>query len=452
MVGRDAARLARVGLAAMEHRGIRSRVVDLDGAAVGHVRLPIVGVDDGHDQPVVRGPWTVGFVGEVLDFRERRPGAECDVDLVADTWADEGAPGFRGFDGFWSVVAHDSRDGSMHVLVDYLAQKPMYVRERLPWDGSDFTAVASEPDALVAMGPVELDRVYLSSAVKWGYCPETWRTPYSCVRRMLPGEHAVVQAGRPVELSTVDPLVPTRMEYDELRREIVAAVRRRVESSDVPVACLVSGGLDSAIVHTLARRFGDVRSYHVENGELEQCMRVAPDAELLRCDDTSLSRALGYMQEPVDLGSLVPQAALSDAVGRAGGERVCLTGDGADELFSGYGRAHRYDSQASDVWHELVGWHLPRLDRVMMRNRIEVRSPFLARRVAGAALMIPYSARMGKKVLRDLFRGDLPDGVADVLKRPLKTMSVEDDREARSRELVKMFTRSLEDGGMLCRG
>jgi asparagine synthetase B (glutamine-hydrolysing) len=88
----------------------------------------------------------------------------------------------------------------------------------------------------------------------------------------------------------------------------------------------------------------------------------------------------------------------------------------------------------------------------MMRNRIEVRSPFLARRVAGAALAVPYSARMGKKVLRDMFRGDLPAGVADVLKRPLKTRSVEDDREARSRELVRMFIKNLEDKGAICHG
>jgi asparagine synthetase B (glutamine-hydrolysing) len=123
---------------------------------------------------------------------------------------------------------------------------------------------------------------------------------------------------------------------------------------------------------------------------------------------------------------------------------VCLTGDGADEFFGGYGRSQRYDSQASDVWHELVCWHLPRLDRVMMRNRIEVRSPFLARRVAGMALALPRRLRTDKAVLRDLFRNDLPPGVADVPKRPLRMANVEADREGWSLQLIEEFRKRVE--------
>lgn len=427
----------------LSHRGIRSSVTELGGASVGHVRLPIVGVGEDHDQPVRRGPWTVAFVGEILDFRERDPLAECDVDLVADAWSESGPEGFRELDGFWSVVAHDARDGTVHCLVDYLSQKPLYLRT----DGG-LSAVASEPDALLDLGPVVLDRVYLGAVVRYGYCQETWRTPYEGVRRMTPGEYAVLGPEGLRSLRRVDVLDPVRGSDDDLRREVEAAVRRRVTSSDVSVACLLSGGLDSSIAYVLGSRHGDLRAFHAENGEREVCVRVTNRFEDVALSTMDLPTALSYHQEPIDLGSLVPQAALSDAVGRTG-TRVCLTGDGADEVFGGYGRSLRYDSQASDVWHELVAWHLPRLDRVMMRNLVEVRSPFLARRVVRIGLGLPWSDRRDKSSLRRVFRGELPAGVADVVKRPLRTIEVESDRERRSRNLVDLFTK--EHGEMTCR-
>lgn len=424
----------RSALDKIYHRGIRHRIVEVRGGVIGHVRLPIVGLDDANDQPVRRGPWTIAFVGEVLDFREVRPGLDCDVDLVADSWADNGPAALVRNDGFWHVVAHDERDGSLHVLTDYLAQKPAYVRV-------DARAVASEPDALVTMGPTTPDEIYLSSVVKWGYCPETWRTPYREIRKTLPGEYTVIRQDGFIEWAVVDELEPAPASPDELKVLIDAAVRRRVQSADVPVAALVSGGLDSSIAYTVAKRYRDLDPVmHYPNGEGDQFSAITegdPHAYVLGKRNVLLDEALDFMQEPVDLGSLVPQVALSDAIGDRAD--VCLTGDGADELFGGYGRAGRYDSQMSDVYHELVAWHLPRLDRVMMRNRIEVRTPFLARSVAGAALALPRAARTGKSILRDLYRRDLPRAVLDAPKRPLRTEIVERNRETMSRALVDRF-------------
>lgn len=435
-VGEESGRLVREALTRMMHRGIRSSVVDLPGGcSMGHVRLPIVGVGEENDQPVREGRWTLAFVGEVLDFRSYTSDS-CDVGLVARTWASEGPGGFRSFDGFWSVVAWDGEE--LHAMVDYLSQKPLYVRE-------DVGLVASEPAVAASVAPVTIDPIYLSAVVKWGYCPETWRTPYREVRRMRPGEHVVLRIGGRASWRVVDELagVQSSSPEQDLRGSVEEAVRLRIQSSDVPVACLLSGGLDSSIVRLLAGRYGDVRSYHVENGELDRCLRVDPAAQVvgeIEWDPTT-SEQLDWMQEPIDLGSLVPQMKLSRTVANLGGERVCLTGDGADEFLGGYGRAERYDSQASDVWHELVAWHLPKLDRIMMRNRIEVRSPFLARRVAGLCLGLPRDLRIRKSILRSAFRGSIPEDILERPKVPLRTESVGGDREGRSITLVKEFVK-----------
>lgn len=433
----------------VDHRGVRSQTMSHSGGVVHHARLPIVGTDAQYDQPVRRvasgREWLIAFVGEILDFRERHPKMQCDTELVTRAWLQRGPRGLVDYDGFWSVAAL-SDDRTLHLLTDYLGQKPIYYRQ-------DVRVAASEPDAVAALAPVTPDEVYLSACIKWGYCPEVERTPYREVKRTLPGEHVVILPDGEVKRWIVDPLEPAPMDRDELKREIEDAVRRRVLSSDVPVACLLSGGLDSSIVYTLARRYGNPRAYYVagESLDLEEAAAVSAVAgkdkvtEAYDYRTVKSSEALEIMQEPIDLGSLVPQVVLSRAVS----ETVCLTGDGADEAFGGYGRSERYDSQYSDLLQELPCWHLPRLDRVMMRNRTEVRSPFLARRVVRGALALPWSHRKDKLLLRHMFRDDLPPGIAFRKKKPLRTSAVETNREENSRLLVEMFRRRVwpEDRG-----
>jgi len=426
------------GLAAMTHRGIRATIRSSKCGQIGHVRLPIVGLDHEYDQPVAVGSnMLLAFVGEILDFRDQDFTAACDLQTAIRLWEARGPRGFSERDGFWSVVVVDDVKERICILCDYLAQKPLYYR-------TDAPLVASEPVALLQNAlPTSIDEIYMAAVVKWGYCPDVQRTPYQEIKKVLPGECVTIGLSGVLDRWIADPLVPIPMAPLEIKAEIENAVHRRVTSSDVPVAVLVSGGLDSSIVYTLAKRYGDVVPYYAydEHDASEQlavsAVTKGRDVKVVKWSSVDLEDALKIMQEPVDLGSLVPQVALSRVIA----ERVCLTGDGADELFGGYGRATRYDSQASDIWHELIAWHLPRLDRVMMRSKIEVRSPFLARRVVAGALSQPWSVRRDKRLLRDLYRDDLPPTLSERPKKPLRTRRVEESREEHSLELVNMFRR-----------
>lgn len=389
-----------------------------------------MGLGPEHDQPFEKEGWIAAFTGEILDFKYSHLDAQSDLEVLKDLWHPIGGPSLQQRDGFWSIGGIEPTSGSLYVLGDYLAQKPTYYR-------TDPPSAASELAPLLALAPTTLDEIYLAAVIKWGYCPETQRTPYQEIKRVLPGERILMSQKGYVRPRIVDPLLPEPHAAGVLKSSIEKATRLRVESSDVPVAALVSGGLDSSIVYTLAKRWRDIAVFHVENGEFDSVEKlVGDDYRPIVMEGVTLDHALDYMEEPIDLGSLIPQVALSDAMGDR--YSVCLTGDGADEFFGGYGRSMRYDSQYSDVFQELVAWHLPRLDRVMMRNRIEVRSPFLSRWVAGKALARPWNQRQDKYALREIFRPEL-GSIVDTPKRPLRTSEVETGREERSIELVQML-------------
>lgn len=394
-------------LSGMAYRGLPDRVSyhSQDNIHIGHVRLPIVDLTSAGDQPARIGD-NVGFlVGEVFNFKEFSQ-ANTDTKAALEIFLAEGLDGFHKLDGFWSFIT--VHGGKLFACTDYLGQKPIYYR-------TDRKAIASEPAALLAYGECDWDETFFSNIKKWGYDP-TGRTPWEQIKQ-LPAGH-VWWDGQ---------ILPywnwKRVDSIEVKEAIIEATKNRL-LGDLPIACLLSGGLDSSIVFALCKQLGaDIQSFHVENDEADFARMVDPDTKCLELGGLAYGEAIRYHQSPVDLGSVHPQAILAQAVAKEG-FRVVLTGDGADELFGGYDRNKKYDSQGSDTFVELPYYHLPRLDRLMMRHTIELRTPFLAPRVVKAALNLPHYQRLDKAPLKKAFADILPYAIVSREKKALKTLRV----------------------------
>lgn len=369
---------------------------------IAHTRLPIVNLEA--KQPAEYNSHIGFLVGEIFNFKEIYPNAETDTLAITRSYFDKGLSSFHEFDGFWTFITIDR--GELVVVNDYLSQKPVYYR-------TDILAIASEPDALLEYGPVDWDETFASNIRKWGYDP-TGRTAWKQIRQLPPGcfwKNGVIQ-----EYWDWD-----AVKNMDLRQGLFKATANRL-LGDRPVACLLSGGLDSSLVFKICKDLGqEITSFHVENSEEQFAKLVDPETKPLKLDGLSYDQSLIQHQSPVDLGSVHPQAILGQAV-KAAGYHVVLTGDGADELFGGYDRASKYDSQASDVFSELPYYHLPRLDRLMMRNTVELRTPFLAPWIVKAALALPYSSRIGKSILRKTFGDLLPKEILERPKLPLRIL------------------------------
>jgi len=420
-------------LAGMHYRGLpgRSNVTLAHGRVLGHTRLPIMNLSRQYDQPLVYENLLVAHVGEVFNYRKLFSHAPTDTLTVAETYLRQGVQGFSQFDGFWSTVILDEEKAA--VVTDYLAQKPVYWHRRKQ-------VFASELNVLKPLG-VTLNRHYLSNVAKWGYDP-TGRTPYNEITQLAPG-HAVIFYGSEYHVLRYWNWDAIPLPQKNLFELLLNAVELRL-LGDQPVAALVSGGLDSAITYGLALELGaQIATFHVENDEADFARLVSRKAVPLNVHDVSIAEGLEAHQVPVDLGSVLPQLAMARAV-QERGFHVALTGDGADELFGGYRRAKQYDSQWSDTFTELPYYHLPRLDRIMMRHTIELRSPFLAPAVIKYALKLPYEERTEKQALKSAFRNIVPDEVLAREKKPLKSFLFDKDATSYRLELLRMFTDNFE--------
>jgi asparagine synthase (glutamine-hydrolysing) len=420
-----------LALAAMSHRGDGEKghvsAKNFAGWTFAHVRLAIQDRTEDANQPFEGRSSLYGFVGE---FFNHQAGEQMHL---LSALVDEAV--FHNTDGFWAAASVTKYGAT--VYTDHLGIKPMYF-----WPKYRIFCSELEPMFMLQRRPA-FDQTYLANCIKWGY-DYSGRTPYEGIVQMRPGTRITVSdIGIHEETYWKWWMVP---QAGYLRDAVTQAIENRL-IGELPVALLLSGGLDSSIIYyTLKDILGrEVDAFSVENGEGEF---LPPEVTLL--DNFSsftrpptMREAVRIMQAPLDLGSLVPQVQLAKAVSAAG-YNVCLTGDGADEVFGGYRRAAEYDSQWSDVFCELPYYHLPRLDRVMMKETIELRSPYLAPAVIAHGLSLPREMRTQKQALKRAFKGVVPDRIINRAKHPLKTEAVKTGGIGYRIELVDAFISEVE--------
>jgi len=410
---------------AIQHRGIRSSIAEHGPWKLGHVRLPINELSESSDQPIQQDGWSFLFVGEFFDWKKFDPYATCDTHVLVGEWLRRVWEGenptnlFKDIDWMGAFIAIDPEDCA-HIIQDYLAQKPLYIHEASCTISSEIRGVMAGH----VNHPWPANDFYLGSVAKFGYHPGP-DTMIQGIQKMPHATYTTIDPGdsndHTIRRSSKGTLRPRP---GNIRKLLEESMKKRL-ISDQPLAMLVSGGLDSSIVYKLTEQAGmldQVKVFHCQNGEEQWLDELGvKNTQMLECQQVKIEDAIWLNEGPVDLGSLLPQIALARAMS---GSPVVLTGDGADELFGGYRRMAEYDAQLSDIFQELVYYHLPRLDKIPMSHTTELRTPFLARPVIEAALALPYAERIEKRALKAAFQDLIPETILNRPKQPLKSARV----------------------------
>lgn len=451
-------------LSSISHRGIENTVVQSDSLFLCHHRLPIQTRDgDNWSQPreIADGVYLM-FNGEIFNYDTSV--YSSDTEYICDLFGSHDfnspasfqffcgryIPHIATWDGFWAVVIYNSNTGEIISFTDPLGKKSLYY--------NNLGEICSEVKGVIN-SESKTDDIFISEVRKWGYNIND-RTAYDNVKRFLPNTiysysieapqfkteyknyYKGFETGIP-ELKGAS--YEDHMEW--LWNKMFESTKNRLASKDYPISALISGGLDSSIIAAVLKEVGaDVRWYSIENGESEFVEMLASHlGKETRYLDYSMDPEKlteiyqKWNESPIDLGSVIPQYHLFEAIRKDSDYRIVLSGDGADELFGGYKRIHEYDSQKSDIFDELTYYHLPRLDKMSMAHTLELRNPFLHLDIVCFALSLPLEWRKDKKILKDTFGPLLPDGIVNRKKAPLKNPAIKEDKMKYRQEAVDLF-------------
>jgi asparagine synthase (glutamine-hydrolysing) len=368
LIGRSGRPVERPVLARMSevlrHRGPDGDGLHVEGSVgLAHRRLAILDPAAGAQPMTVEGV-TLVHNGEVYNFVELRRDLQAlgrtfhtgtDTEVVLHAYLAWGPSFVERLNGMFAFVLVDPARRLALVARDRFGVKPLYLH-RAP----DRLLFASEIKALLVHPevPARPNPAALHDYVTFQYCLGD-ATLFAGIRKVLPGHVLTID---------LDSLAVTDRAYwqpdfevdldhtesyfvDQLRDLLIDTVGIQMRA-DVPVGAYLSGGLDSSLVTTLASRFvpGPIQTFtgaFDEGPEFDESpyARLVADAVgastcVIRPTETdfvaTLPRLVWHMDEPSAGPGLFPQYMVSrEAAQRV---KVCLGGQGGDEIFGGYAR------------------------------------------------------------------------------------------------------------------
>jgi asparagine synthase (glutamine-hydrolysing) len=351
---------------ALAHRGPDGEGDWIAGpVGLGHRRLAIIDLATGA-QPMANEDETLWIVcnGEIYNYVELRRDlvrhhtfrTQSDTEVILHLYEELGERCLERLNGMFAFAIWDDRRQRLFLARDRLGIKPLY------WTlAPRHLAFASEIKALLAAGacPAKTNRDALAEYFTFQYTLGD-RTLFDGVQRLEPGHYLTFRPFQDVAPSIVrywdfDYQIDTHHTFEYFTEHLLSLLEDAVGlqlRSDVPVGAYLSGGIDSSVVACLAapRSRG---TFHVFTGAFDDgpeydespyarlvADRVGADYHEIRptADDfvRLMPELIRLMDEPAAGPGLFPQYCVSRVAART--VKVCLGGQGGDELFGGYAR------------------------------------------------------------------------------------------------------------------
>lgn len=390
----------------IRHRGRDGEGIFRHGKVThGHVRLSILDTSTRSNQPFIISDNTISFNGEIWNYKELKANLEAkghqftttgDTEVLLRYLMEYGIEGLGDVEGMFAFCW--SNKDSHYLVRDRFGEIPLYLAKR-----RDGFVWASERKAFSSR--------YQAMAVPPGYA-----------FNLTKGEWVKWYA------------IPSDAPFSEslVKHAIARGVNHRLQS-DVPVCCLISGGLDSSLILSLAKRrhkniVAYTAKYSSSSEDLKSARRLCSELEIplievpVNISLSAISDALATIEiaskAQVEIASLCLPLAERIA---SDGFKVCLSGEASDELFGGYGNFCIQASKVADsevhklrkaLLLKMARGNFVRCNKSFMRYGVECRLPFMDLGLVETCVNATKSqSPTNKKLLKKIAVSDVPGWV-----------------------------------------
>ncbi len=335
-----------------------------DVVGLGHRRLSVIDTSPEANQPMIdeTGRYRIIFNGEIYNYeglgRELRAkgitfNTKSDTEVLLKAFIHWGPACLSRLNGFFAFAIYDQEEESLFIARDRMGIKPL-----LYYQDEDKVLFASEMKSILSYGlRRELNTTALHLYFQLTYIP----APLSMikgVKKLRPGCFMTISKKGGVKIRRYyeipyqkEPAVESLDQATKKVRDMLTRSVQRRLVADVPLGTFLSGGIDSSIITALAARevkkldtfsigFKD-NQYFDETKYAEMvAKKYHTNHHVFSLTNNDLyghlHRMIQSIDEPFADSSALPVHLLSQLTRKH--VTVALSGDGADEIFSGYNK------------------------------------------------------------------------------------------------------------------
>ena len=381
-----------------------------DKAIFGFHRLAINGLNPESSQPLVRNNLTLICNGEIYNYKKLYqqmnvvPKTRSDCEVILWLYEKYGIDQcLKMLDGVFAFLLFDADPDHPRI---YAARDPYGVRPLYILEPSLLIGFASELKSISSFGitarhfpPGTYSKLSVSKG-GWWKCANMFE-PYH-------------QTSFPQQISEIS----SQQITSGIRDHLIAAVEKRCLTTERPIACLLSGGLDSSLIVALVSMYHRIKglppieTYSIglkDSVDLRHAKLVAKHlatkhTEIVLSEKDFIDAVPRVIEAIESYDTTTVRASignflLGEYIAKHSRAKVIFNGDGSDELLGGYlymnkaPDAIEFDRECRRLLIDIHAFDVLRSDKSISSHGLEPRTPFLDRGFVQFYLSLPIEAR-----------------------------------------------------------
>lgn len=345
----------------LHHRGPDfQNSIKIGNKQFGHTRLAIIDLDEEANQPMIFDDILLVFNGEIYNYKEliHVEHLECktksDSEVLIRLYQKYGFDFLNKLNGMFSFCIYDMKKDLYFCARDRYGKKPFfyYFKDSKFIFSSSVKSILNLLDYKPNLNKVALSK-YMQYFVSFGedsFYQDIFKLEASTYLIYEPNKPCELQKKKYYKINTYKAIKEEKQALNDIEELLFKSVEYRL-NSDVEVASLLSGGIDSSLISALYTKisgkkintfsigydeyknyceldFAQITAKHINSNH--HPVEINQKEYIKHFEQT-----LDMLEEPHGDSAAIPLNILTKQINKAGIKTV-LSGEGSDEIFLGY--------------------------------------------------------------------------------------------------------------------